>query len=278
MRNSLLTSLTGLALSIVIGSLLTGCTPGYEPSPVLSTPVGEEQVLAQPAADQSTTTLPGTAHDGPDTSQGQLSGMQQAQGLATPETLSLSAGQTITVEIVSSEPAPGGERSMPGEVPSGSAGDETPVPVESEAIEWFVYSDSKYGFTINYPSVYVIMPQRAPQSFQPQPIAEVLFQDKDIAESDVAVFAPPAFAIRIFDNSVKLPVAQWLTTHQLVSPEGVQRLESYVVDGTRGARNCLLQDIVPNCMIYVPFGGYLYEFIPNGDYADAMLDSFRFGS
>jgi hypothetical protein len=179
-------------------------------------------------------------------------------------------------ETTRSNTAVSTEADKPGTAPGGRSGGERPAPKELESVVWLVYDDTTHGFSISYPSVYVIVPSVVPAELQPLPISEVLFQAEDIAKSDVAALAPPVFTVRAFDNIAGLSSSDWLTTNQLLGAESFQNVEEITVSGVQGVKTCLAQAIVPNCFIYVTHGDHIFQLIPNGTYADEMLDSFQF--
>jgi hypothetical protein len=203
--------------------------------------------------------------------------IQAAQeGQATPETDQLSNPDVTSMPKEEVPPLAEGQSTLPGESNSQNTEGETP-PMTEENVTWLVYQDSNFGFTLNYPSVFVIMPPASPKG-DPLPVAEVIFQHKDVAGSDVAALAPPAFSIRIFDNPESGTASEWLSKHGRLSAGAASQLEEYVVDGVKGVRYCAEADIVPNCTIYAAHDRYLYAFVPGGNYTEEMLSSFRFGS
>jgi hypothetical protein len=161
-----------------------------------------------------------------------------------------------------------------GGAPAGAPNDENSA-APAAPVVWQAYTDSKNAFTLQYPSAYVILPPKAEKTF-PSVDREIYFQDKGIATSDVAEFAPPAFGVRVFTNPDNLNAAQWLVKNEFMSADSAKALKNIVIDSVAGVSNCTMQDIAPNCFRYFAFKGQIYELSPNGEYSLPMLESFKF--
>jgi hypothetical protein len=165
----------------------------------------------------------------------------------------------------------GGEGVIPG-------GPEPGEPEEVPVSQWKVYRNETYGYEIRHPSNYVILPEyillKATEGQKPQPLHQVWFQDKKLAESETAAMEPPKFAITVFDNKAKRPIMQWLKEQGLL--EGFQEVKAYTLAGVEGVRVRSMLLIGPNEFVYLAKGNYIYELTPFGRLAEEMLTTFKF--
>jgi len=217
-----------------------------------------------------------------------LEGLASGEDQATPADMERSPGDdegvetstsgdedvvTSTGETISGEES--GER-VPGRVPGRDVpGGDADLEEEKNVI-WQVYRNDEFGFEVRYPSVYVIVP--APESTEtqtPKPLAEILFQDWELAQSESAFQEPPQFAIRVFDNSTGLPVEEWLRANEALGEEGIE-VEPYSLGGVEGVQVTSQFLMAPGRFIYLAKGDYVYELVPLGQYAKRMLAGFTF--
>jgi len=172
----------------------------------------------------------------------------------------------------------GGKQRVPGKLPGGEASSGGLTARQGEKpVDWRVYRNEKFGFEIQYPSVYVVV--QAPKSSESlplRPLAQVLFQDRQLAQGRTADLEPPQFSVRVFDNSSQMPIEKWLRTHNLVADEAGWEIEPYSLSGVSGVQVCTQSLLAPRCSIYLPKGNYVYELTPLGTYAHRMIASFRF--
>ncbi|GAB4526140.1 MAG: hypothetical protein Kow0063_00030 [Anaerolineae bacterium] len=234
-------AMTTLGLS---GLLLLGCNP--PPTPV-----------REPLVDQSgdvRVTLPAPV---------------SSPTIANPEAVVGSSGEVVSTEAV--EPGEGPVLLADGQpISSQSSGAS-----EEIAVSWRVYSDATYAYEISYPSNYVII-ERETRQMQPQPLSQVLFLDRTLADSETADLQPPNFSIHVFDNSSQLPLGEWLQANGLLGGAKKFEMEPYSLAGVEGVRVSSPLLMSPNSFIYVAHGGYIYRLTPTDPYSEQMLDTFRF--
>jgi hypothetical protein len=144
--------------------------------------------------------------------------------------------------------------------------------------EWKVYRNDTYGYKISYPPSYVILPDsialQGAGDQDPQPLHQVWFQDKQLAEGETAAMEPPKFAIEVFDNKANRPTKQWLGEEGLL--EGFQEVEAYTLAGVEGVRVRSMLLMAPNEHIYLPRGNQIFKLTPLGRLAEKMLATFNF--
>jgi len=190
---------------------------------------------------------------------------EELAGPGDDETAIGSGGEVYTAPGVS-----GGEGIVPGG-PQPAKREEVPVS------EWKVYRNDTYGYKIGYPPNYVILPDyillKAAGTQEPQPLHRVWFQEKKLAESDMAAMEPPAFSIEVFDNKAKHATKGWLGEQGLL--EGFQ-VEAYTLAGVQGVRVRSMLLMAPNEHIYLPQGNYIFKLTPLGRLAEQMLATFNF--
>ncbi|MBC7224433.1 MAG: hypothetical protein H5T59_09215, partial [Anaerolineae bacterium] len=179
---------------------------------------------------------------------------------------------TSTGERIVSEE---GEAGGMGKAAGGDVGREAQVE-EARQVDWLVYRNEEFGFQIRYPSVYILAPAPAPEEGQePQPLAEFLFQDRELAASETAAMEPPQFAIRVFANEEGLPVERWLQQSEALGEEGFQ-VEPFSLGGVEGVQVTSQFLIAPGQHVYVAKGKYVFQLTPLGPYSNQMLASFAF--
>ena len=187
---------------------------------------------------------------------------------SSPDDVQQAPGGDADEGVVSGDPG-----SAEGSEPSSGAGGDAATPDEQGPVDWQTYCDGQFGFCIQYPEVYVIMPPaRQDDQLAPRPLAEVLFQDRQLAAGDTAELEPAQFAVRVFDNAAELPIKEWLDTTILVGGEEGWTLTPY----RSGLHVCTRLMLAPNCFFYLPQKNYVVQLTPLGEYSDAMLASFEF--
>lgn len=240
---------------LLTGVLTTACTSGVPETAPVTLAGG-----AQPEQEQTPTesSLPSGDPNRPVTNEG------------TPEDVVVPDTQDTTVS-----PVPEG-----GEMVPGSAPEATMIPgtasEEETPVTWQSYRNEEFQFKLQYPSVYTLVDPLDTADWDPAPLAQVLFQDQNLAQGETAAFEVPQFAVRVFDNSSQTPLRDWLERNNLVNREGGQEIEPFTVGGVEGLRVCEMTLIAPNCFIYVSHAMYVYQLTPLGEYSDPMIASFKF--
>jgi hypothetical protein len=141
---------------------------------------------------------------------------------------------------------------------------------EGITVEWLTYTDQAYSFSIDYPNIYMILPESA-GSIQGDPLKvhQVRFQDIQLATGETAEFEIPIFKIEIFelgDQSLEDFIAQ-------TDPDGL--VEEYQVNNLQGFRVSYKQLIAPNEFYYFSSQGYAYKLTPLGPFGPEMVQSFN---
>jgi hypothetical protein len=153
--------------------------------------------------------------------------------------------------------------------PSQAASNPAPSAVPAS---WLSYSSQQFGFSIDYPDLYVVVDQgNLPQDL-PSVVGRVQFQDKALASSPTANLQPPQFLIDVFENKDSLVLEDWLAANErrgTAQASAVGNASGYVV------RLQTLQ--APNQFYFVSQGQYVYRLVPLGQYSDQMLQSFKIG-
>jgi len=157
-------------------------------------------------------------------------------------------------------PAEGGS-SAEGEEPTPSA--------------WLTDTDAAYGFSVEYPNTYTILPEPTtlPES-KPQVIHEVRFLDKALAASDLAALEPPNFAIAVFEMGKPMTLRDWLSAEGGV-PQDASVEPVHLQGAGDGWKVTLMVQMAPNEFYYVAAGKYVFELTPLGPYGDRMLATFQ---
>lgn len=242
---------------LLAAALVAGCTAEGKPAPLTggSEAAGTIQAPAALSAGDDKATPAGMERSPGDEE-------EVEENLPGAEDVVTSSGERIASEAA------------PGKVAGGDVGPD--VQVEEREVDWLVYRNEEFGFQIRYPSVYVLVPAPEPEEGQkPAPLAEFLFQDRELAASESAAMEPPQFAIRVFANEEGLSVSTWLQQSEVLGEEGFQ-VEPFSLSGVEGVRVTSQFLIAPGQHIYVAKGKYIYQLTPLGQYSNQMLASFTF--
>jgi hypothetical protein len=141
---------------------------------------------------------------------------------------------------------------------------------ESMTITWLTYNDQAFSFSIEYPSIYTILPETVNSvDDAPANIHQVRFQDIQLATGETAEFELANFTIDVFepgDQSLEAFIAQ-------KEPDG--NIEAYQVNILNGFRVYYNLLIAPNEFYFFSANGYVYKLTPLGPYSQEMLHSFQ---
>jgi hypothetical protein len=141
---------------------------------------------------------------------------------------------------------------------------------ESLTVIWLTYFDEAFTFSIEYPSIYTILPETAKSgNDDPAKVHQVRFQDIQLATGDTSEFELPNFTIEVF-KSGDMSLEEFILTNE---PNGVS--EEYQVNNLSGYRVYYNQLIAPNEFFFFSANGYVYKLIPLGPYSLEMVHSFQ---
>jgi hypothetical protein len=144
-----------------------------------------------------------------------------------------------------------------------------------ERAGWQTYTDSAYGFSVQYPEEYVILAEAIlPTSTRPPAVQRVRFQDKQIAAGQFADFEPARFSIEVFERRPAVALGDWLRSDDVV-PAGASVTPVQIEGAQEALRVALRQQLAPNEFVYVLAGRYVYRLTPLGQHGEDMLASFR---
>jgi hypothetical protein len=167
------------------------------------------------------------------------------------------------------EPQGGSYGGEPGQINS-SAPEELLDEEDQQVVTWLTYQDQAFSFSINYPNIYLILPETAnSEDDVPAKVHQVRFQDMQLATGDTADFELPNFMIEVFeldDQSLEAFIAQ-------NEPDGF--VEAYQVNNLNGFRVYYNQLIAPGEFYFFSANGYVYKLTPLGLYSQEMLHSFQ---
>ncbi len=168
---------------------------------------------------------------------------------------------------------PGGlpNQTSPAPATSGPEVPPTNATPQSAPVNWQVYRNETYKFTLNYPDGFVVVPATAQP--QPAPLAQVWFQDGALARSETAALQPPQFAVEVYALPAGQSLDQWLKT--LPQADQWER-QPVQVGGVAGARLVSPLLMAPNEFVVVAHGGYVYRLTMMGEFGPQMLASFAF--
>jgi hypothetical protein len=164
----------------------------------------------------------------------------------------------------------GSKRAEPGFVDSVAPSSSGLDLEKSLEVEWLTYQDKTYSFSIDYPSIYVVLPETEDLSkVDPAKVHQVRFQDIQLATGETAEFELPMFLIEVFE-----PGKQSLETFISRNEPGGAR-EAYQVNNLNGIRVYYNQLIAPNEFYFFSSQDYVYKLTPLGPFGPDMLESFN---
>ncbi len=140
---------------------------------------------------------------------------------------------------------------------------------------WQTYTDTAYGFSIQYPKEYVILAEATlPTPTRPPAVQRVRFQDRQIAAGQFAELQPAMFSIDVFERRPAVALGDWLRSDDvLLAGASVTPVQ---IEGAQEAlRVALRQQLAPNEFVYVSTARYVYRLTPLGQHGEVMLASFR---
>lgn len=186
-----------------------------------------------------------------------------------------SGGSTGGNDVIRSDekevPSPPSGASGPGLEESGGPPEQSSA--DEGPLEWLVYTDTAYGFSIQYPDVYVILPEPSPLPATAPPVVHrVRFQDERRASGQFADREPAQFAIEVFELDPPVPLRDWLQSTGLVPARAT--VEQVHLDGAgEGWRVRLPILLAPNESYFFATEEYVYRLTPLGPHSQDMLAS-----
>lgn len=196
-------------------------------------------------------------------------------------------GQTGSVGVVDVTPmseaelaAQGAGSSAPGGPAAGSseAGQSEPGEGDTQSYPqgWTTYTDSAYGFSLEYPQSFQVA-QASPALFSQlavPPAASVYIMDPAIAESALAGTDAPDLEIRIHESGQIASLESWLATVGLTTADAPSA-EVYQGASASGLKVCESTMIVPNCSVFFAGNGRVYQLRPLTQEGETMVSTFR---
>jgi hypothetical protein len=140
---------------------------------------------------------------------------------------------------------------------------------------WQTHTDAVYGFAVDYPPDYVILPEPAGHTdTRPATLRRVRFQTKQIAAGQFADREPAILTIEVAERD-RQSLREWLLASGRL-PGGAAVSPVQVAGAHEGVRIRLAQMLAPNEFVYLAGTDYVYGLTPLGDRSEQMLASFRF--
>lgn len=141
---------------------------------------------------------------------------------------------------------------------------------------WTTYTDSAYGFSLEYPQSFQVA-QASPALFSQlavAPAASVYIMDPNIAQSALAGTDAPDLEIRIHETGQIASLESWLASVGLTTADAPST-EVYQSAGASGLKVCESTMIVPNCSIFFTGNGRIYQLRPLNQEGETMASTFR---
>ena len=159
----------------------------------------------------------------------------------------------------------------PGLADSSTADGSAPSGEVQRPVNWLVYQDKSYGFSISYPDTYVILDEiELLKDIDPVLVHRVRFQDKTLASGDTAKFELPQFSIEVYEK----PAIDTLQAFIGAKISG-WTVESFKLGDLQGYRVSSNRLMAPNEFYFFEGSQYIYKLTPLGQYSQEMLQSFK---
>ena len=160
-----------------------------------------------------------------------------------------------------------------GLMPSSSSESAPSEGEQAKAVSWLTYVDEPFKFSIQYPDIYVILPEvdLLSENVSPGLVHQVRFQDRQLAASDTAALQPAQFTVEVFTLSGQTSL-EALVQSNLPFPN--LTIEPYTYGKLTGLRASTNRALAPNEFYFFAGNGMVYKLTPLGHYSTEMLQSF----
>jgi hypothetical protein len=160
-----------------------------------------------------------------------------------------------------------------GQMPSSSVGSDAGNAGLSKPVKWLSYVDEAFKFSIQYPDIYVILPEVEPQSGEvnTRPVHQVRFQDRQLATADTAALEQPQFTVEVLNLPGQTSLDAFIKSNL---PFPGMTLEPYTYGKLSGLRASTNRMLAPNEFFFFAGNGVIYKLTPLGPYSTEMLQSF----
>jgi hypothetical protein len=116
------------------------------------------------------------------------------------------------------------------------------IPISS--VDKLIYSNSKYGFSFSYPSVYAITERIDPPEYT------VILSRKDDPPAPVASEGYPTITIQIIPNSTRITLLEWLAENPNFSNYSLPSVSPYPLPGTVASDTTVGKTTTPALLYY----------------------------
>ena len=147
--------------------------------------------------------------------------------------------------------------------------------ISNEWVNWPLYEDEKYLFSVHYPEHYVVLDSGEPGKFNViTALHTVRFQEERIVEDGLEDLEPPKFTVDVFAGIGTQSLKDWISANRFST--GSSTVEAITVEGAKEAYRVTLNTLMaPNVFYYLATDDYVYRVVPLGPEAETMLASFK---
>jgi hypothetical protein len=126
---------------------------------------------------------------------------------------------------------------------------------------WSTYFDSAYGFSVAYPSNFVIgLPDSSLlTSLVPAPNASVYFANPNIAESALAGNDAPDLEVRVFESGPLSSLESWMNSVGVIAAGDGKTTRPYQNASASGLEVCESTMLAPGCTIFIAGNERVYQ-------------------
>lgn len=198
-------------------------------------------------------------------------GLMSCGGMDRAPFTTLPSGGTQPESVGSQSPLQPGDTA--GAVPP--AGPSRPdVSSVKEDGDWQIYRNEQYSLTFQYPPTYAIRVRE--NTSNPSQFLRISLLTPHAVGSPLEDRIPPAFAVDIYDNSVRRSIKEWLEERGLPPDNSRFSISAVTIGGLPGLRVVDQAQLAPNIFYYVAHKKYVYHFTPLGLHSEQILESVRF--
>jgi hypothetical protein len=149
------------------------------------------------------------------------------------------------------------------------------APAFGQAGDWRSYRNRDYGFSLRYPSEYVVLRERKGEAGAgPRALARVRFQERGRAAGQFADLEPPQFSVEVFEPAGRGSLREWLREAGWLDERDAA--EAVELEGAlEGLHVRKAAQMAPNEFYFYRTGRHLYRLTLLGEHSPAMLASFK---
>lgn len=144
----------------------------------------------------------------------------------------------------------------------------------TEGGDWQIYRNQQYSLVFRYPPIYTLRVRE--DTSDPDRLFRISLLPAHAVGSPLEDRIPPAFAVDVYDNSVRRSIEELLKEKGFSPDKSRYSVSAITIGGFPGLRVTDRAQLAPNIFYYVAREGYVYRFTPLGLHSRQILESVQF--